>query len=383
MRKMPARLRLLAALSVAWMPLAATAGQFSYLDAAYQQEIFNGPLVGGPGMAWTAGGNLLTRNGSSLIEYGLTASASYLGTPIHPVSTTHNVSGLLFNSSYGMVNGTDGYIYTTTGTGLQRIDPTTWTVTTPGANLPGSSVPNGQAWGITVLPDGRIVYVAGPATNLIYVYDPVAMTNALIYTAPTLIDDIQASPTGEIALAAQGNNSIIMISSTGTVLSTVNGSTPNNFAGSHYADGLAFGYGAAAHKLFSNDNQGTITEWDYAPGYTSLLSSTVIASGGSYGDLAAVGPDCSLYVSQFFNFNINGSASFGTNWVGGTNNDPSIVRISSRDGSCAFSGSTPPGGGNAGVPEPGAAPLVLTALAAALAAWRGASLRRRKALQGA
>ncbi len=354
-------LRVLLALAAGLGPVTvAHATQFSYLDAAYQQEIYNGPLVGGPGMAWTSSGNLLTRNGSQLLEYSPTTDSAYLSTGIHSVIATHNIAGMLFSNSYGMVNGHDGYIYATTGTGLQRIDPTTWTVTTPGADLPGSTVSSGYTWGITVLPNGKIVYIAGASTNLVYVYDPVLQTNALIYTAPTLIDDIEASPTGEIALAAQGNNSIIIITDTGSVLTTVNGSTANNTAGSNYADGLAFGWGTAATKLFSNDNQGTITEYDFNVGYTTLLSSQTIASGGSYGDLAAVGPDCSLYVSQFYNGGYNGSALFGTNWNAGTNNDPSIVRISAKDGSCAFSTS---GGNPTPVAEPGGVPLLAAGLA--------------------
>ncbi len=360
-------LRVVLALAAAAAPATALhAAQFTYLDSAYQQEIYTGPLVGGPAMAWTASGNLLTRDGQNIIEYAPTASAVHQGTNIHPTLITHNLPGLLFNSSYGMVNGTDGYIYATTGTGLQRIDPNTWTVTTPG-NLPGiSGVGAGSSWGITVLPNGHIVYVAGASTNEIYVYDPVLQTNTLIYTAPTLIDDIQASPTGEIALAGQGNNSLIMISSTGTLLYTVNTTD--------YPDGLAFGYGAAANKLFSNDNHGTITEYDFGAGYTSLTSTTTIASGGSYGDLAAVGPDCALYVSQYFNGGFHGSANFGTRWDNGTiNNEPTIVRISSRDGSCAFSG----GPGTSQVAEPGGAPLVFAGLALlGLARWRRPARRR-------
>ena len=358
-------LHVLLTVAAATAPVTALqASQFTYLDAAYQQEIFTGPLVGGPAMAWTGSGNLLTLDGPNIIEYSPTQNAVHLGTNIHAAIATHTIAGLLSSAfaGYGMVNGTDGYIYATTGTGLQRIDPTTWTVTTPGANLPGiAGVGLSGSWGITVLPDGRIVYVAGSGTNEIYVYDAVAMTNTLIYTAAGLIDDIQASPSGVIALAGQGLNNILIIDAAGTLLSTV--------ATTAFPDGLAFGYGAAANKLFSNDNMGTITEYDFNPGYTALLGSPInIASGGSYGDLATVGPDCALYVSQFFNNNYHGSASFGTRWDDTTvNNEPSIVRISSRDGSCAFSSS---GGGTNPVAEPGGAPLVLGGLAILVAVRR-------------
>ncbi|MBE0546370.1 MAG: PEP-CTERM sorting domain-containing protein [Rubrivivax sp.] len=343
------------AIATAGGPTAVQAAQFTFLDPAFVQQIYTGPLVGGPGMAWTSSGHLLTLNGSTILEYDPLASAVHQGTNIHPTIATHPIAGLLPGAGVGISNGIDGYIYVATGNGLQRVDPTSWTVTTPAANLPGiSGLGTGGAYGITTLPNGKIVYVAGTGTNEVYVYDPVAQTNSLIYTSTGLIDDIQASPTGEIALAGQANNEIIIITAAGAVLVTV----PAPLA---YPDGLAFGYGASVARLFSNDNQGTITAYDFSPGYASLLSTTTIASGGSYGDLAAVGPDCALYVSQFYNGGYHNSALFGTRWDDATiNNEPSIVRISSsRPGECAFAPSV---GGD--VPEPGAAWLSLLGLAA-------------------
>jgi hypothetical protein len=330
----------------------AQAVQFTYLDPSFQQEIYTGPLVGGPGMVWTSGGNLLTRNGSDIIEYSPTQNAVHQGTNIHAAINTHNIAGLI-STGYGITSGTDGYLYTNTGNGLQRIDPSTWTVTTPFANLPGiGAIGLSGGYGATTLPDGRIVYVAGWLTNEVYFYNPGLAINTLVFTAAGLIDDIQASPTGEIALAGQGLNNVQIITSAGVLLNTI-----NTLA---YPDGLAFGFGASAYRLYSNDNQGTITEYDFGGNYGNAPTLTTIASGGSYGDLASVGPDCALYVSQVYNNNFHGSASFGTRWDNGNvNNDPSIVRISSSQrGECAFSG--PPNG----VPEPGSLMLALLALLA-------------------
>ncbi len=78
-----------------------------------------------------------------------------------------------------------------------------------------------------------------------------------------------------------------------------------------------------------------------------------------------MGPDCALYVSQFYNAGYHGSALFGTNWDNGvTNNDPSIIRIAAKDGSCAFQCSP--------VPEPGNTALLSAGLVLVLLRAKGA-----------
>jgi hypothetical protein len=125
------------------------------------------------------------------------------------------------------------------------------------------------------------------------------------------------------------------------------------FPTTNFPDGLAFATAASPPALYSNDNKGTITRYDFASGYGAAPSAvTVIASGGSYGDIACTG-SCAFYVTQFFNSGINGSALFGTTWDNNvTNNDPSIIRIGSKQG-CLF---VPPVGY---VPEPGSLVLLL------------------------
>ena len=123
--KKPSTNRIL--VSVATLALLATAHatQFSYLDPTYTQEIFTGPLVGGPAMAWTNTGNMLTRNGSDILEYSFTQNAVHLGTNVHGVIATHTITGLSTNG-FGMARGTDGYIYVVTAGGLQRFNPNNW-----------------------------------------------------------------------------------------------------------------------------------------------------------------------------------------------------------------------------------------------------------------
>lgn len=309
------------------------AAQFSYLDPNYVQEIYTGPLILNQeaGMAWTIGNNLLTRAGSNIIEYNLTQNTTYQGTPLHGSIATHAISGLN-SSGYGMTNGNDGYIYAITGSGLQRFNPGNWSATAQSLTSVG-----GPGYGITTLANGKIAYAGGSGSNEVYVYDPIALTNSLVYTASTLIDDMAASSTGEIVLAGQGNSSLIVINNSGGLVNTI-----SNLA--HHPDGLTFGDGSPTNlSIFSNNNDGTISEYQFGTSYTNTPTINDIATGSAaYGDLAEVGPDCAFYVTQVNNGGMNGSTNgVGTHWNNGTNSDGSIVRIAAapRNGSaptCGF-----------------------------------------------
>jgi hypothetical protein len=301
----------------------AQAIQFSYLDPGYTQEIYAGPLIPGQeaGMAWNTGNNLLTRAGSTIIEYSLTQNTSYQGTSLHGVIATHSIAGLS-STGYGMTNGNDGYIYAVTGSGLQRFDPGNWLA--PAQTLTGVG---GPGYGITTLADGRIAYAAGSGSD-VYVYDPVNLTNTLIYTANTLIDDMAASSANEIVLAGQGNSSLIVINSGGAWINTLSSLI-------HYPDGLTFGDGLLSNAIFSNNNDGTITEYLFTSGFANAPTIFDIATGGgAYGDLAAVGPDCAFYVFHGENGSYHGATpGVGTNWDNATTtSDAAITRIAAAPG---------------------------------------------------
>jgi hypothetical protein len=317
-------------------PAAAT--QFSFLDPAYTQEIYAGPGPYVPG-AWTGTNQLIARDASNsnILEFSSTQNTVHLGTNLHGITATHTVTGLATGAN--ITKATNGMLYLPTQVGLQRVDPTTWgpavTVTPFG----------GPGYGVNALPNGNVVYDAGGGSTDIHIYNPTTTVDTLVYTAPGLIDDIETSTTGLIALAGQSNNDITLLNSSGGFI--------QSFPTTQYPDGLAFATMATPPAMYSSDNKGTVTRYDFGLGYASPPTAVVtIASGGSYGDIATPGPDCAFYLIQAYTGGAHGSALFGTHWDDNTiNNESSIIRIALKQG-CMVDHPV-------GTPEPGALTLML------------------------
>lgn len=316
---------------------AALAGQFSTLDPAYTQSFYTG-AAGGLGLTFTQGGQLVVRNdfgaGANVLSvYSTTADTTYQGTSVHSY-VNHTVAGLS-TSGRGITTGLDGSLYANSGSGIQRVDTATWTATTFAGSHSG-------AYGIAVNAAGMIIH--NDSAN-IWSLNPLTGIDTLLFASGTFIDGIAIASTGEIFLADLGGTRVKVLSATGTLI--------NDVAVSHGPDGMAFGGGAA----YANNTDGTITKLTFAgPGYTGAVTQQVIASGGAYGDLATVGPDCAFYVTQY-------GPIGGIHWDNGAStSDIAVVRVATSDLTCGFEvpPALPPPA--TGAPAPGTLALMGIAL---------------------
>ena len=314
-------------------------------------------------MAWTSTNQLLTRNGSDILEYSPTQNGTHQGTSL--AYGRRDAHDHRLEQHWLWDDKRPGRLYLHRNRrrlrAVQSLE-----LGRPAQLMPGSV--GGAGYGVTTMPDGRIAYSDGSGASNVYMYDPVLSTNTLIYSANYLIDGMVAGPLGNIAVTGQSNSTMTILTSTGSVV--------NSFATPHYPDGLAFSDSPLVSMLYSNNNDGTISKYVFGPGFTGAPVITDIATGsGAYGDLASVGPDCAFYVSQFDNFGYHGSTNgVGTNWDNAvTNGEPSIIRIGGGlmpDGTTVCEFYTPYGHN---VPEPSTIGLLASG-----AVGLGLAARRRR-----
>ncbi len=145
--------------------------------------------------------------------------------------------------------------------------------------------------GIAVNPAYGHLFVSTPTTpgsfNEIIEIDPVAKTSS-VFASGIFTDGLAFSPDASVLYAATASNSI-------TAFDALSGSVilgPISVNGG--PDGIAVGTGSLAGNLFINTNDGEIIDLNLA-----TLSQTVIATGGSRGDLLYVDPtNDTLLVTQ-------------------------------------------------------------------------------------
>jgi hypothetical protein len=324
----------------------ANAMPYSFVDPAFNIEFFatsasNGG--GGSGLTFLTSGQLVRgsfSNPADLYVYSLIADQNINSTNTLHSAVAHTVtdsaSGAAVNLGWGMTTGLDGYIYAAQADGqIRKIDPTTWT----SQIVPGTS---GAFYGLKTLPSGNLVYNAGSEVR---VYDFGLAAQGTIYDTGTFNDDLAVAPTGEIIIAALGAGRTDIIKNDGHLGAAV---LVNTSTTSHAADGMAAGVGG----VFKNNTDGTITKLSFSgAGFTGIVTETIVASGGGYGDLAAVNDfDHSFYVTNDGLRYEDGTYDFGR----------SIARISLVDG----------GGFGNPVPEPVSSALLVIGLASFAAVRR-------------
>lgn len=300
------------------------AGPFLHLDDSYVATIYSLSSQGSIGLGWDSNGQLWRANGgSSVYVHSTTADTTVHGTNTIHSSTVHTITGAGLGG-YGMSLGNDGFMYAQSGSGLVKINTTTFVST----HVPGTAA---GSFGLKTLPDGKIAYNAND--NSVHVYDPVTGIDVNVYNSGQFNDDLAITSDGHILVAVLGVCRTDVITETGVLVRSI--------TTSHCADGMAFGGG----KIFKNNTDGTLTTLTFAgPNFSGAFVESVIADGFVYGDFAAVGPDNAFYINV-------GDVKFAD---GAHDGFYSLVRIAAVDG----------GGFGGDVPEPGSLALAALAFAA-------------------
>ena len=283
----------------------------SGVPAGFTQELYAVSTGGYGGIAFAPNGDVwMTEcqfNNGSLHRFSASTTIMVNGTNIHP-----EIAVAPSDTGCGLVNHPNGLMYSVTTDGITELDPNT------GAVLRTLGDPGFLSLVVDPRTD-RLIYnhVFGcPDTGAcLYTLDPVTGDNRLFISFSadqvTGIDGIVFDPSGErlyISAALGYDTRVAVIRRTGKTKGVL-----ERFLGDGKGlspDGLVFHRGH--HELFTNDNAGTITQWD-----VNNDIETTFASGGFRGDLANVGSDGCAMLSQN-----------ATRYADGTEtSDSSIVRV--------------------------------------------------------
>ena len=270
---------------------------FSTLAPGFTQQLVASNLPSAFGIAFASNGDLFASEGP-LQRVDTHTTSVVDGSTISPTNTVTPAVAV----GLGLVNGQNGEVYANTFGGVQELDATSGQPVGAAVGQPGNQL------GITVDPQtGRFVYSA--ANGIDYVSADGTQSGTL---APGIASDgLVFDPTGNYLFAAVGGG-VDVFTRAGTLVQAI-----TLTGGAAGADGMAF-HAGSPEFLVANDNSGDITRFDFPGGdYTKAPTQSLLASGGSRGDLTAVGSDGCLYVSQE-------NTAFADGTVGGSG---SIVKI--------------------------------------------------------
>jgi uncharacterized repeat protein (TIGR01451 family) len=287
------------------IPAIATAGQsFLFLQPGFTQAIYgvSPAFMGGVGFApdadpWV---DQCAVDGSPMTRFDGSTTYVVNGTTLH--------QGTVFSSSAGcgLVNGTNGNLYTNTFAGVRQLDPDT------GAPIGGPFGPAGDALGIAPDPQtGDLVYVGSDGT--LYKVDEGLTVVSTFSTVTTgnFVDGLGWSPDGNFVFLSN------RLPTTRLTILDRSGNLVQHVVMASEPDGIAF-HASTPKFVVTNNTDGAMTRFDF-PGddYTQVPAQSVFASGGFRGDLSQVGADSCLYLTQD-----------GTRYDDGTvTNENSLVQI--------------------------------------------------------
>jgi hypothetical protein len=257
---------------------------FTTLSAGFTQDLYGVADHFMGGVAFAPDGDPLVDHcnfsGSALTRFdhqGTEANAH--GDELHPSTS------LPSNAGCGLTNHPNGSLYSNTGSGVVRLNAET------GAQIGSAFGPSGNALGIAPDPQtGNLIYVGSNGT--LQSVNP-ALTATSTFSSETTgdgIDGIFFDQGGDFLFLAD-NGGVTIVNRAGHVVQDI--ATPTGTS-----DGIAF-KATSPKFVVTNNTNGTMTRLDFAnDDYSQVPTQSSFASGGFRGDLASVGADGCLYLTQ-------------------------------------------------------------------------------------
>jgi Ca2+-binding RTX toxin-like protein len=289
---------------------------FTFLQPGFTQDLYATHLPFAVGVGFADDGDPIVGLGTWYRIDSQGDEPNAHGDELHPVTQ------LPFGSDWvGIVSHPNGFMYSNNSAGVRKHDPAT------GATLAGPFGNGGNTLGIAVDPQtNNLVYVDN-AGQISFVNPDLTVTGKFS-TVGGGADGIYFDPTGEFLFEAVGGG-VRVIRRDGSFVQDI-----GLGAGTCCSDGMAF-HAEAPKFVVTVNNDGTMTRLNF-PGddYSKPPTQELFASGGFRGDLANVGPDGCLYLSQ-------GGTRFED---GTTTGEGSLVRVCSGFAPAPGAGTEGPAG---------------------------------------